>query len=230
MRISRAVPLSERQAPELFAIVAGLSAKAGIPMPKIYLMEDNAMNAFATGRNQKHSAVAVTRGLLQKMTPDEVEAVVAHELAHIRGYDMRTMAIVAVLVSFISILADLYWSSAVAGARVGEGTAPAPLALIGIVLSVFAPLSAFFIQMAISRRREFVADAGSAELTGKPQALVSAPQEDLHGHPPTRAPLPFHHTPLFLFSRHRHLARQAVPPPIRPSPTASACWKAINHS
>lgn len=131
------------------------------------------MNAFATGRNYEHSAIAVTRGLLQKMTADEVEAVVAHELSHIKNYDMRTMAIVSVLVGFISIVADLYWtSSAVSNAEQKDNSGS--IAIIGAVLSIFAPLSAFFIQMAISRKREYVADAGLAHMTHKPKALASA--------------------------------------------------------
>lgn len=173
LRISRAKPLSKEQAPELYEIISRLCAKANIPFPKLYLMDDNTMNAFATGRNYKHSAVAVTKGLLQKMNPDEVEAVLAHELSHIRNYDMRTMAIVAILVSSISIIADLYWSSRFVN-KAQEKDSSGALAIIGAVLSIFAPLSAFFIQMAISRKREFAADAGSAGLTEKPRALASA--------------------------------------------------------
>lgn len=173
LRISQAVPVSKEQVPELYEIVSHLCIKAGISCPKLYLMDDNTMNAFATGRNYEHSAVAVTKGLLQKMTPAEVEAVVAHELSHIRNYDMRTMAIVSILVSFISIAADLYWSSNVMN-KAQEKDQSGSLAIIGAVLSIFAPLSAFFIQMAISRKREFVADAGSAELTQNPKALASA--------------------------------------------------------
>lgn len=173
LRISRAVPVNREQAPELYEIVSRLCTKADIPIPKLYIMEDNTMNAFATGRNYERSVVAVTKGLLQKMNADEVGAVIAHELSHIKNYDMRTMAIVAILASFISIIADLYWSSNVIN-KTQEKDNSGTLAIIGAILSIFAPLSAFFIQMAISRKREFVADAGSAELTQKPKALASA--------------------------------------------------------
>lgn len=173
LRIAGAAPAVREQAPELYEIVSRLCAKANIPPPKLYLLDDSAMNAFATGRNYQHSAVAVTKGLLRKMTAEEVEAVVAHELSHIRNYDMRTMAIVSVLAGFISIIADLYWSSNVVN-KTEERDNSGALAIIGAILSVFAPLTAFFIQMAISRKREFVADAGSAMLTGKPKALAAA--------------------------------------------------------
>lgn len=173
LRIANAKPVSKEQASELYEIVSRLCSKSNIPLPKLYLLEDNAMNAFATGRNYDHSAVAVTKGLLQKMTADEVEAVIAHELSHIRNYDMRTMAIVSVLVGFISIVADLYWSSNIVN-KAQEKDNSGVTAIIGAILSIFAPLTAFFIQMAISRKREYIADAGSAELTTKPRALASA--------------------------------------------------------
>lgn len=173
LRISRAKALTNEQAPELYEIISRLCAKINIPEPKLYLLDDNAMNAFATGRDYNHSAVAVSKGLLQKMTSDEVEAVVAHELSHIRNYDMRMMAIVSIVVGAISIVADLYWSSTIINKSQEKDTSGA-LAIVGTVLSVFAPLSAFFIQMAISRKREFVADAGSAEMTNKPKSLASA--------------------------------------------------------
>lgn len=173
LRIARARPLNKGQAPELYEIVSRLCVRAGIPFPKLYILDDNAMNAFATGRNYHHSAVAVTKGLLHKMTADEVEAVVAHEISHIRNYDMRTMALVSVLVGAISIIADLYWSSSIVN-KAQEKDSSGVIAIVGAILSVFAPLTAFFIQMAISRKREYVADADSAMLTAKPKALASA--------------------------------------------------------
>lgn len=173
LRIARAKPVSKEQAPEFYEIVSRLCSKAKIPFPKLYLLDDNAMNAFATGRDYNHSAVAVTKGLLQKMTPEEAEVVIAHELSHVRNYDMRTMAIVSILVGMISIIADLYWSSNVVN-KAQEKDNSGAIAIIGAILSIFAPLTAFFIQMSISRKREYVADAGSAELTRKPKALASA--------------------------------------------------------
>lgn len=173
LRVTRAKPISEVQAPEYYQIVRRLCEKADIPFPKLYLLEDDAMNAFATGRNYNHSAVAVTRGLLQKMTLEEVGGVVAHELSHIKSYDMRTMAVVSILVGIISIIADLYWSSNVVS-KAQEKDTSGFFAIVGAVLSIFAPLTAFFIQMAISRKREYIADAGSIALTNNPKALASA--------------------------------------------------------
>ncbi len=173
LRVTRAKPIHREQAPEYYEIVERLCEKAHIPFPKLYILDDNGMNAFATGRNYTHSAVAVTKGLLQKMTLDEVEAVIAHELSHVKNYDMRTMAVVSILVGAISIIADLYWLSSVVHKAQEKDTSGA-VAIIGVILSVFAPLTAFFIQMAISRKREYIADAGSAELTHNPRALASA--------------------------------------------------------
>lgn len=173
LRISKATPVSKEQAPEYYDIVTRLCTKINIPIPKLYVLDDTTMNAFATGRNYKHSAVAVSKGLLQKMTSDEVEAVIGHELSHIRNYDMRTMAIVSILVGAISIIADLYWSSTLVSRAQGKDTSGV-ITIIGTILSIFAPLSAFFIQTAISRKREYVADASSAQITGKGKALASA--------------------------------------------------------
>jgi len=173
LRISKAVPTSREQVPELYETVESLCRKANIPTPKIYLMNDNTMNAFATGRNYKHSAIAVTRGLLQKMTHDEVEAVLAHEISHIQNYDMRTMAVISILAGITSILADLYWSSSLL-TKAQDNDPSGILTIVGTIISVFAPLTAFFIQLSISRKRELVADACSASLTGKPQSLAAA--------------------------------------------------------
>ncbi|MFH1232895.1 MAG: M48 family metalloprotease [Patescibacteria group bacterium] len=173
LRVTRAKPVTKEQVPEYYEIVSILCAKANIPFPKLYLLDDNTMNAFATGRDYNHSAIAVTKGLLQKMTLDEVAAVIAHELSHIKNYDMRIMAVISILVGAISIIADLYWSSNIVN-KAQEKDNSGIIAIIGAILSIFAPLTAFFIQMAISRKREYVADAGSAELTKKPKALASA--------------------------------------------------------
>lgn len=173
LRVTKAKAISKEQAPEYYAIVSRLCVKANIPFPKLYLLDDSAMNAFATGRNYNHSAVAVTKGLLQKMNLDEVEAVIAHEISHIKNYDMRVMAVVSILVGAISIVADLYWSSNIVN-NAQEKDTSGITAIIGAILSIFAPLTAFFIQLAISRKREFVADAGSVELTNKPKSLASA--------------------------------------------------------
>lgn len=173
LRIARARPLDRSEIPELYELVTRLCSKAQIPVPKLYLLDETTMNAFATGRDHAHSAVAVTRGLLQRLTSEEVEAVVAHELSHIQTYDMRTMAVVSLLAGCLSILADLFWSSNL-GSKAQERDSSGLVLGLGMVLAIFAPLSAFLIQQAISRKREYVADAGSAALTGRPRALASA--------------------------------------------------------
>lgn len=176
LRASRAKILSSAQAPELFTIAEGLSRESGIPMPKLYLLEDSSMNAFATGRNPKHAAVAVTRGLLEKLTPDEVKGVVAHELSHIRNWDTLLMTVIAVLAGLISILADVYWRSQIVS-KAQEKDRSGVLGLISLALAVFAPLAAMFIQLAISRRREFLADSSGARMAKNPLFLASALQK-----------------------------------------------------
>lgn len=173
LRATGAKRLKREQAAELFSIVEELCAKAKIPMPAVYIIEDRMMNAFATGRNYEHSAIAVSRGLLERMTPQEVEGVIAHEISHIRNYDMRLSAIVSVLVGFVSLVADMYWSSQMMS-KAQEKDRSGYLALIGVVLAVAAPLSAFLIQMAISRKRETLADLSGVELSQHPLALASA--------------------------------------------------------
>ena len=173
LRSSGATKISEKDVPELFEIVQHLCTDSKLPMPTLYVIEEETMNAFATGRNPSRSAVAVTRGLLERLSRDEVEGVIAHELSHIRNYDMRLMAIVTILAGAIGILADIYWTSSISG-KIQERDRSGISAWIGIVLSIFAPLIAYFIQLAISRKREFIADASAAYMTKKPLALASA--------------------------------------------------------
>jgi heat shock protein HtpX len=173
LKMSGAKPLERNQVPELFEMVDKLCQKQGLPVPKLYLINDDAMNAFATGRDRKHAVVAVTKGLLEKLNLDEVKGVVAHELTHIQNGDMRLMTIITIVAGFISILADMYWHS-MQVSKADSKDRSGILAIIGFILSLVAPLSAMFIQLAISRRREFVADAGSAQMTGEPLSLASA--------------------------------------------------------
>lgn len=173
LRATGAKSVSEEKAPELYTMIRSLATEAKLPMPAVYLIEDRAMNAFATGRNHTHSAVAVTRGLLERMNREEIEGVLAHEISHILNYDMRFAAIISVLVGFISLIADMYWSSQIA-AQAQDKDRSGVLAIIGVVIAVIAPLSAMFIQLAVSRKRELLADASGARLTKKPSALASA--------------------------------------------------------
>jgi heat shock protein HtpX len=173
IKMSGARALKREQAPELFAITDELCQRQNLPVPQLYLINTEAMNAFATGRDRKHSVVAVTRGLLEKLSPDEVKGVVAHELTHIGNGDMRLMTIVTMVAGFISIVADMYWYS-MRTSNADNKDRSGALAIVGFVLALLAPISAMFIQLAISRRREFIADAGSAQMTNEPGALASA--------------------------------------------------------
>lgn len=173
LRATGAKPISEEKAPDLYAMIRNLATSAKLPMPAVYLIEDRTMNAFATGRNHEHSAIAVTRGLLERMNREEIEGVLAHEISHILNYDMRFAAVISVLVGFISLIADMYWSSQIA-AQAQDKDRSGVLAIIGVVIAVVAPLSAMFIQLAVSRKRELLADASGVRLTNKPGALASA--------------------------------------------------------
>ncbi|EKQ69228.1 Heat shock protein [Leptolyngbyaceae cyanobacterium JSC-12] len=166
-----AQPVSPAQAPELYKMVENLSQRAGIPTPAVYVIPTPAVNAFATGRSPQHAAVAVTEGILQLMPADELEAVIAHELSHIMNRDTLTQAVAATIGGAISYLAQMaMWF----GAFSNDEDRPNPIALL--MLTILAPIAATIVQMAISRTREFAADAGSAELTRNPRALANALQ------------------------------------------------------
>jgi heat shock protein HtpX len=165
-----AQPVTPSQAPELYAMVEQLAARANIPTPAVYVIPTQAANAFATGRDPHHAAVAVTQGILQMMPAEEIEAVLAHELSHIINRDTLTQAVAATIGGAISYMAQMaMWFGG--GSRENRAN---PIALL--LMSVLAPVSATVIQMAISRAREFEADAGSAKLTGNPRALANALQ------------------------------------------------------
>ncbi|NBC17116.1 MAG: zinc metalloprotease HtpX [Bacteroidetes bacterium] len=173
LRMYKAKEVTRSQAPELFEMVDRLRQRANLPMPKVYIIPDNQPNAFATGRNPEHAAVAVTNGIVKMLDRDELEGVIAHELAHIQNRDILISSIAAATASAITLLArfGLFFG----GGRDRGG-------LIATLLMVFlAPVAAILIQMAISRAREFVADRDGAEICGKPQALASALQRLQHG-------------------------------------------------
>ncbi|NJL01405.1 MAG: zinc metalloprotease HtpX [Spirulinaceae cyanobacterium SM2_1_0] len=163
----RAQPVSDRDAPGLHQMVTRLSQRAGLPKPAVYIVPTAAPNAFATGRDPQHAAVAVTQGLLEMLPADELEGVLAHELSHVANRDTLTQAVAATIAGAISFLANIAWWF---GSADDDG--PNPLALF--LMMLFAPIAAAVIQMGISRTREFAADAGAAELTGNPQALARA--------------------------------------------------------
>lgn len=168
----QAQPVSRQQAPELYQMVENLSRQANIPTPQLYIVPTPAANAFATGRDPEHAAVAVTEGILKLLPADELEAVIAHELTHVRNRDTLTQAVAATVAGAISYLARMlsYGFLFTGNSRHRQGGN-----LIGLLLTIFlAPLAATVIQMAISRTREFEADAGSARLTENPEALARA--------------------------------------------------------
>ncbi len=177
LRLHKAEPVELKAHPELYRVLENLTIAAGLPMPKFYLINDSAPNAFATGRNQKHAVVCVTSGLLERLDRSELEGVLAHELSHIGNRDMLVSTVAVVLVGFVAILSDMFmrsmWFGGFGNNRErggGQGT----LFIIGIILSILAPIIASLIHLAISRRREFLADSSGALLTRYPEGLASA--------------------------------------------------------
>lgn len=163
------------QYPHLVHTVEGLAIAAGIPTPKIYIIDDSALNAFATGRNPKHAAVTVTTGLLQKLNREELEGVIAHEVSHIKNYDIKFMLICVICVGIIVLLSDFLLRSFLWGRRDNNrGNAQIIFIVIGLVLAILAPLIGELIHLAVSRRREYLADANGAVLTRYPQGLAHA--------------------------------------------------------
>ena len=180
LSINRAREVKHEENPGLFHIVENLCITAGLPMPKIYIIEDASPNAFATGRDKNHASIAVTRGLLQKLNRTELEGVIAHELSHVGNRDILLSTVVVVLVGLVALLSHWFlrfsfWGGARRGRDNREGgQIGAILALIGIILAILSPLIATLIQLAISRKREFLADADGALLTRYPEGLASA--------------------------------------------------------
>jgi heat shock protein HtpX len=172
----RAQPVTEAQAPELYASVRRLSQKAGLPMPKVYIIPDEALNAFATGRNPEHGVVAVTNGIQRALSREELEGVLSHELAHIKHRDILTGTIVATIAGAISMLAQMaQWAMIFGGGRRDDDEGGSPIA--ALVMMIVAPIAAMLVQMAISRTREYEADKGGAAIAGNPYGLVNALQK-----------------------------------------------------
>ncbi|MEX0621704.1 MAG: M48 family metallopeptidase [Candidatus Woykebacteria bacterium] len=173
--MSGAKSIEKKDNPDLYRIVENLSIASGSTIPKIYIIDDPAPNAFATGRDPEHAAIAFTTGILNRLERLELEGVAAHELSHIRNYDTRLMSIVVILVGSVALLADiffrsLWWGGANRGRRGGNSL----ILIVGILAAVLAPIAAQLIKLAISRRREFLADSSGALLTRNPQDLASA--------------------------------------------------------
>jgi len=178
LAMSRATPADEREYRDLHNIIENLAITAGLPKPRVFIIADPAPNAFATGRNPKHAAVAVTTGLLAALDRTELEGVLAHELSHIGNRDILVSTIAVVLVGFVAILSDMFMRISLFGGRSSDSRGNNPLvAVIAIATIVLAPLAATLLQLAVSRRREFLADSSGALLTRYPDGLAAALQK-----------------------------------------------------
>lgn len=179
LRMTGARPATRQEFFDFYTITENLAITAGLPMPKLYVIDDPAPNAFATGRNEKHAVVAATTGLLAMLSRPELEGVIAHELSHIKNRDMLVMTVAVVLAGFVAIIADMFTHIAFwgGGNRDSDNKAAGILMIVGIVAVILAPIAAQLIQLAISRRREYLADASGALLTRYPEGLASALQK-----------------------------------------------------
>jgi len=179
LAISRARPATKEEYPHLYNVVEGLAIAAGLPAPRCYIIEDTAPNAFATGRNPRHSVICVTTGLLEKLNRVELEGVIAHEMSHIKNYDVLVQTLTVVMVGVIALLSDWILRSFLwgGGRRKGgrdRGSIGAIFIIVGLLLALLSPLISQLVRLAISRRREFLADADGALLTRYPPGLASA--------------------------------------------------------
>jgi heat shock protein HtpX len=182
LAVSQAREVDEAQAPKLMNVIRELAIAANVPMPKVYVIDDTAPNAFATGRDPAHASVAITTGLLEKLDREELQGVIGHELSHVRNFDIRFSLIVAVMVGVIAVLADFFlrftfWGGARSRGSDRDGggnAAQAIIFIVAIALAILAPLISRFIQLAVSRQREYLADASSVELTRNPYGLERA--------------------------------------------------------
>lgn len=177
MAISGAKQIQKKDNPEVFRIVENLSIASGLPMPKVYILADSAPNAFATGRDPKHASIAFTTGILEKLTKLELEGVAAHELSHVGNYDTRLLTIVSILVGTVALLADwflrmMWWGGS--DRDDDRNSANGIFVVVGLILAILAPIIGTLIQLSVSRKREFMADASGAILTRNPQGLADA--------------------------------------------------------
>ena len=180
---SRAKEITHDDAPVLFNVVEEMTIAAGLPMPKVYIIDDSAPNAFATGRDPEHASVAVTSGLLNKLNRDELQGVIAHEMSHVGNFDIRYAMLVGVLVGTTVLISDFFlrglWfgGGRGGGGRVGGGYAQLIMMVVAILLAILAPLFARLLQLSISRQREYLADASAVRLTRNPKGLADALQK-----------------------------------------------------
>lgn len=182
LAMSHARPADRRQDFDFFTVAENLAIAAGLPKPKLYVIDDTAMNAFATGRDPRHAVVCATSGILSRLDRRELEGVIAHELSHIKNFDTRLMAVVAVLVGTVAFLADmfmrtLWWGGSARRRSDNDNNLGGILLIAGIILAILSPIIATLIQLAVSRKRELLADASGAYLTRYPEGLARALQK-----------------------------------------------------
>jgi heat shock protein HtpX len=187
LSLSKARPADRNIDFQFYTVAENLSLGAGIPKPRLYVIDDSAPNAFATGRDPKHAVICATTGLLQKLDRTELEGVIAHELSHVKNYDTRLMSVVTVLVGSVALLADFFLRMTWFGRSSRDdrkGNAGAIFLIIGLIFAILAPIVANLIKLAISRRREFMADAGSVTITRQPNGLITALRKIASDHEP----------------------------------------------
>ncbi|OGM22582.1 zinc metalloprotease HtpX [Candidatus Woesebacteria bacterium RIFCSPLOWO2_01_FULL_39_21] len=190
LSISKAKPALKESYPVFYSVTQNLCLVASLPMPRLFVIDDTATNAFATGRDPDHAVVCATTGLLTKLNRTELEGVIGHELTHVRSYDIRLMSIVSVLVGSIALLADVLLRATYfrgRSDRKGGGNVGAIIFVVGLIFAILSPFIAQLIRLAISRRREFFADAGAVMLTRQPSGLISALQKISSDHEPLEA-------------------------------------------
>ena len=173
---SGARPVTEQQNPYLVRMVQNLCIAEGMPMPKVHIIDDPAINAFATGRDPQHASIAVTTGAIEKLANEELEGVLAHELSHVKNYDIRVMTVVIVLVGIISIISNMVFRMSLnrGGQRRRDGGGAGLLLIVGLILVILSPIIAQLIKLAVSRKREYLADASGALMTRFPEGLARA--------------------------------------------------------
>ncbi len=184
LTITKAIPIEKKDNPELYNIVENLCIASGLPMPKIYILNEMQPNAFATGRDEKHAAIAVTKGLLEKLDKSEIEGVISHELSHIKNRDILLQSVVVVLVGIIAIISDIFTRAMWYRKRDEEEKNASILFFFGIIGMILAPIAAKLIQLAISRKREFLADASGVLITRYPEGLIRALEKISHDQTP----------------------------------------------
>lgn len=174
LKSTGAKEITKEQNPYVYRMVENLTIATGMPMPKVHIIDSPALNAFATGRDPEHASIAVTTGLINALENEELEGVLAHELSHIKNYDIRVMTIVIVLVGTIALLSDFMFRGSLFGGRDSDNKSAGPLMIIGIVLIILSPIIAELIKLAVSRKREYLADASGSLMTRYPEGLARA--------------------------------------------------------